>query len=99
MADGKGTKVTNSNSENRQEIKDLIKTGKAFRFIGDQIQKTYESPEGEYFVQVIASSDQEDLVGDIFTEKALNTMKRDFVGKTVFLNHRTNVPEYPPSVR
>lgn len=91
--DGKPVNANGNANANRQEIKDLIKSGKAFSFIRDEITKTYESPEGDYYVEVIASSDQEDLVGDIMSDKALKAMEHGFVGKTVFMNHRTNVPD------
>lgn len=90
MAD---TAKKTENNTDRQEIKELISRGKAFSFIGEKISKAYEGEDGEHYVETIASSDQEDLVGDIMSQKALNTMKTDFVGKTVFMNHRTNVPD------
>lgn len=74
------------------EIRGLIKSGKAFKFNGEPICKAYEE-DGEYFVEAIGSSDQEDLVGDVMTANALQIMEREFVGKTVFMNHRTMVPD------
>lgn len=79
-------------SKNRQGIKDLLKSGKAFSFIGEQICKAYESG-GEHYVESIVSSDQEDLVGDIMTDNALEIMRKGFIGKTAFMNHRTDVPD------
>lgn len=93
MADGTLTKTTNDGTYNQNEIKELLKKGEAFRFVGDEISKSYESDEGDYFVEAVASSDQEDLVGDIMTQKALQEMKVGFIGKTVFMNHRTSVPD------
>ena len=81
------------NNSDRTEIKDLIKSGKAFSFVGDKIAKAFESEDGDFYIEAVASSDQEDLVGDIMTSKALKTMESEFVGKTVFMNHRTNVPD------
>lgn len=80
-------------TEERHDVKELIKTGKAFSFLGQRIQKAYETDDGEYYIEAVASSDQEDLVGDIMSSKALNVMKSEFVGKTVFMNHRTSVPD------
>lgn len=91
--DGKPIQINGNSGTNRDEVKAWVKSGKAFRIVRDEIRKTYESPEGEFYVEVIASSDQEDLVGDVMTMRALQIMERDFVGKTVFLNHRTNVPD------
>ncbi len=94
MADGKQVKTNDSGNENRQEIKELVKSGKAFTFIGGPIAKAYKDEEsGEYYVEAVSSSDQEDLVGDMFTSKALAVMKTGFIGKTAFMNHRTNVPD------
>ena len=93
MADGKLTKTTNDGTYDQQAIKELIRHGKAFRFVGDEISKSYETPEGDYYIEAVASSDQEDLVGDIMTQKALQEMKAGFIGKTVFMNHRTSVPD------
>jgi len=91
--DGKQTKNTTAN-ENRQEIKELVKSGKAFTFVGSAISKAYKDEKsGEYYVEAVSSSDQEDLVGDMFTSKALGIMKNGFIGKTAFMNHRTNVPD------
>lgn len=74
------------------EIRGLLKSGSAFKFSGEPICKAYEA-DGDYFVEAIGSSDQEDLVGDVMTQNALQIMEREFVGKTVFMNHRTNVPD------
>lgn len=96
MADGKTVKTNDSVNENRQEIKELVKSGKAFTFMGSAISRTKaykDEVSGEYYVEAVSSSDQEDLVGDMFTSKALGIMKSDFIGKTAFMNHRTNVPD------
>jgi hypothetical protein len=93
MADGKQTKTTGTDGR-QQEIRELLRTGKAFTFIGNAIKKAYQDEEtGEYYVEAVSSSDQADLVDDMFTSKALGIMKSGFIGKTAFMNHRTNVPD------
>jgi hypothetical protein len=49
--------------------------------------------DGSKRVHLTASSNATDLVGDVMSEKALRRIQETAIGKTMFLNHDTTVPE------
>lgn len=57
------------------------------------VMKAASGDDGDPVVRVTASSDSIDLEGDRFTEKALQEMQAGFVGLTIFLNHKYDIPE------
>lgn len=63
-----------------------------FKFISDSVLKAFEK-DGQKYCRLTASSNGEDLVGDVMSEKALGQMKAAAVGTVMFMNHSTNVPE------
>lgn len=63
-----------------------------FKFLSDSALKAFEK-DGKKYCRLTASSNGEDLVGDIMSEKALSRMKEAAVGTVMFMNHSTNVPE------
>ncbi len=54
--------------------------------------KTFEK-DGKKYCRLTASSNAEDLVGDIMSVNALKQMEAQAVGTVMFMNHSTNVPE------
>jgi hypothetical protein len=63
-----------------------------FKFLSDSVLKAFEQ-DGRKYCRLTASSDGEDLVGDVMSQKAFEQMKSAAVGTVMFMNHSTNVPE------
>ncbi|MBK8811950.1 MAG: hypothetical protein IPN69_14635 [Acidobacteria bacterium] len=63
-----------------------------FKFLSDSVLKAFEK-DGRKYCRLTASSNAEDLVGDVMSQKALEQMKSSAVGTVMFMNHSTNVPE------
>ncbi len=63
-----------------------------FKFLSDSVLKAFEQ-DGRKYCRLTASSNAEDLVGDVMSQKALEQMKSAAVGTVMFMNHSTNVPE------
>lgn len=62
-----------------------------FKFVAEM--KAMTSSDGAKRVHLTASSNATDLTGDVMSEKALRRMQETAIGKTMFLNHDTTVPE------
>jgi len=77
----------NSDSENL-ETPVLSK----FTFITDVPMKSVSKDDGKKRVRLTASTDAEDLVGDIMSKNALQQMENAAPGTTIFLNHDATVP-------
>lgn len=90
MADG-STKTT----EQVTDINAMLKSGSAFRFISEFAQsKAYKEGEGDdeqMFVEMLASSDSEDLVGDVMTKSALQDMQKTAVGTIMLRDHNPSI--------
>lgn len=63
-----------------------------FKFVAE-MKAVRKDDDGVKRVHLTASSNATDLTGDVMSEKSLNRMKETAVGKTMFLNHDTTVPE------
>ena len=63
-----------------------------FKFLSDSVLKAFEK-DGRKYCRLTASSNAEDLVGDVMSQKALEQMKSSAVGTVMFMNHSTNVTE------
>lgn len=61
-----------------------------FKFM--PLLKTFEK-DGKKYCRLTASSNGEDLVGDIMSLNALRQMEKAAVGMLMFMNHKTSVPE------
>lgn len=64
-----------------------------FKVLSDSAIKAYKAEDGARKFEITASSDADDLVGDWFSQKALNKMGDTAPGMTMFLNHSYEVPE------
>ncbi len=63
-----------------------------FKFLSDSVLKAFEK-DGRKYCRLTESSNAEDLVGDVMSQRALEQMKSAAVGTVMFMNHSTNVPE------
>lgn len=83
--------MKNFSETEERDTQSLIKTGNAFRFINPlQESKAYtteENGETNYFVELFASSDQEDLVGDVMEQSALEEMRDSAPGTIMLRDH------------
>lgn len=62
-------------------------------FTTETIKSAAASADGLKRVVLTASSNADDLIGDVMSDKALRRMKEAAPGMTMFLNHKTQVPE------
>lgn len=85
-------------------IDSMIKAGNAFQFISPFAKsKAYEvtdeqSGEVRKYIETIASSDQEDLVGDVMSKNALEEMNATAVGTIMHRDHINSVEKIFGSV-
>lgn len=63
-----------------------------FTFITDVPMKSLSKEDGKKRVRLTASTDAEDLVGDVMSKNALKQMLNAAPGTTIFLNHDASVP-------
>lgn len=88
------TKLDLSTLEIKNGAEALASGIPVFKFVMDRpITVSKDRGDGLKRVHLVASSSATDLAGDVMSEKALRRMKETAVGKTMFLNHSTNVPE------
>lgn len=78
--------------QNRIDLDKMMKSGDAFRFVSPfERSKAYEETgdggETNKYVELYASSDQEDLVGDVMDLTALEDMERTAVGTIMLRDH------------
>jgi hypothetical protein len=64
-----------------------------FKFFSDAAVKAVRGEDGSKRVMLTASSNADDLVGDVMSQKGLTKMKTAAPGTTMFLNHKSQVPE------
>src|ERR1700688_3314339 len=57
------------------------------------LEKAYIDEKGDRRCTLTASSTATDLVGDMMSEKELSQMQESVTDRTMFLNHKTNVPD------
>lgn len=63
-----------------------------FKVLSDGAIKAYKDESGVRRFTITASSEVDDLVGDVFARKALDRLQSTAKGMTMFLNHSYNVP-------
>lgn len=81
------------NLENIKTSRDAKAAGlPVFKVLSDGAIKAYKDDQGVRRFTITASSDVDDLVGDVFAKKALDRLQSTAKGMTMFLNHSYNVP-------
>lgn len=81
----------------RPDIDQMMKSGDAFRFVSPfERSKAYEETDNETgetkkYVELFASSDGEDLVGDVMEMSALEDMESSAVGTIMLRDHNPSV--------
>lgn len=87
--------MPHGDSTQLENVDVMLKNGQAFKFFAPFLRsKAYKEGEGEdeqLFIETLASSDQEDLVGDVMSLEALRQMEATAVGILMFRDHNHTV--------